>query len=100
MAKNLKEVLLGHLKYVDGVDNILGKFYYLSDPEEMGQGIAHWLVHTPEGRTWLDSQGFINKEAVVKIIEQIETHLEESHRELLTKIQMLRSYVGTKGTSR
>lgn len=97
MAKNLHETIVDHLKYVNGLDDILGKFYYLSDPEELEQGIEHWLVHTSEGRAWLDRLGFINKEAVIKVIEQIETNLEESSRELVTKIQMLRSYVDSKG---
>jgi len=99
LAENLKEAILEHLKYVDGVDGILGKFYYLSDPEEMRQGIEHWLIHTSQGRAWLDGQGFINKEAVIKVIEQIEANLEESSRELVTKIQMLRSYVDAKGNA-
>ena len=89
MAKDLDETILDHLKYVDGLDDILGKFYYLSDPDELKQGIEHWLVHTSEGRSWLDSLGFINKEAMIK--------LEETSRELVTKIQMLRSYVDSKG---
>lgn len=97
LAKDLDETILDHLKYVDGLDDILGKFYYLSDPDELKQGIEHWLVHTSEGRSWLDSLGFINKEAMIKVIEQIETNLEESSRELVTKIQMLRSYVDSKG---
>ena len=99
MAKNLNEAIADHLKYVDGLDDILGKFYYLSDPGELEQGIEHWLVHTSEGRAWLDKLGFINKEAVIKVIEQIETNLEESSRELVTKIQMLRSYVDAKGNA-
>ncbi|MBT7307909.1 MAG: hypothetical protein HN842_06805 [Gammaproteobacteria bacterium] len=97
LAKDLDETIHDHLKYVDGLDDILGKFYYLSDPGELKQGIEHWLVHTSEGRAWLDSLGFINKEAMIKVIEQIETNLEESNRELVTKIQMLRSYVDSKG---
>ena len=99
MSKNLNETILEHLKYVDGLDDILGKFYYLSDPEELKQGIEHWLVHTSEGRAWLDGLGFINKEAVIKVIEQIETNLEESSRGLVAKIQMPRSYGGATGDS-
>ena len=99
MAKNFNEAIADHLKYVDGLDDILGKFYYLSDPGELEQGIENWLVHTSEGRAWLDRLGFINKEAVIKVIEQIETNLEESSRELVTKIQMLRSYVDSKGNT-
>ena len=99
MAKNLIEAIAEKLKYVDGVDDILGKFYYLRDPEELVQTIEQWLLHTSEGRTWLDRLGFINKEAVIKVIEQIETNLEESNRDLLTKIQMLRSYVDAKGSA-
>ena len=99
MAKDLNETILEYLRYIDGVDDILGRFYYLSDPEKLKQGIEHWLVHTSEGRAWLDSLGFINKEAVIKVIEQVESNLEESSRELVTKIQTLRSYVDTKGNA-
>ena len=99
LARDLNEAITEHLKYVDGLDDILGKFYYLSDPGKLEQGIEHWLVHTSEGRAWLDGLGFINKEAVIKVIEQIETNLQESSRELVTKIQMLRSYVDSKGNA-
>ena len=44
----------------------------------------------------MDSLGFGTKEAVIKVIEQIETNLEESSRDLVTKIQTLRSYVDAK----
>jgi hypothetical protein len=98
LAKDLGETILAYLRYVDGVEGILGKFYYLSDPDDLRQGIEHWLIHTPEGRAWLDGQGFINKEAVLKVIEQIEANLQTSSRELVTKIQMLRSYVHAKGS--
>jgi hypothetical protein len=99
LADTLNEAILEHLKYVDGVEGVLGKFYYLSDPEELQQGIGRWLLQTPEGRTWMDGLGFVNKEAVIKVIEQIETNLEESSRELVTKIQTLRSYVDAKGAA-
>ena len=99
MAQTLAEALAENLKYVDGVDNVLGKFYYLSDPDTLRQAIEQWLVHTPEGRAWLDGLGFVNKEAVIKVIEQIETNLEESNRNLLSKIHSLRSYVDAKGTA-
>ena len=39
------------------------------------------------------------QEAVIKVIEQVETNLEESSRDLVTKIQTLRSYVDAKGTT-
>ena len=97
MATTLGESIVEKLKYVDGVDDILGKFYYISQPEELGKSIEHWLLHTAEGRTWLGALGFINKEAVIKVIEQIETNLEQSNRDLVTKIQMLRSHVDAKG---
>ena len=41
MAKELKETIIEHLNYVDGVDNILGKFYYLSDPDQLRQAVEH-----------------------------------------------------------
>jgi hypothetical protein len=97
LAETLSKTIVEKLRYVDGVDDILGKFYYISQPEELGQFIEHWLLHTPEGRTWLGDLGFINKEAVIKVIEQIETNLEQSNRDLVTKIQMLRSHVDSKG---
>ncbi|MEC8645801.1 MAG: hypothetical protein VXY00_02390 [Candidatus Latescibacterota bacterium] len=97
MANTLGDTILQHLKYVDGVEGILGQFYYLSDPDQLQQGIERWLLHTPEGRAWMDNLGFVNKEAVIKVIEQIETNLEESSRDLVTKIQTLRSYVDAKG---
>ncbi len=97
MARTLRETIVEKLKYVDGVDDILGKFYYISEPEELSQSIEYWLLRTPEGRSWLDGLGFVSKEAVIKVIEQIETNLEESNRDLVTKIQMLRSYVDAKG---
>ena len=97
MSTSLSAAIAAKLKYVDGVDDILGKFYYLRDPEELGQSVEQWLLQTSEGRAWLDSLGFVNKEAVIKVIEQIETNLEQSNRDLLTKIQMLRSYVDAKG---
>jgi hypothetical protein len=100
LAKDLKETILEQLGYVSGIEGVLGQFYYLRNPEEMVQGVERWLIHTPEGRAWLDSQGFINKEAFIKVIEQIETNLEASSRELVTKIQMLRSYVGAKGNAK
>ena len=50
MAQTLAEALAENLKYLDGVDNILGEFYYLSDPDTLRQAIEQWLVHTPEGR--------------------------------------------------
>ena len=97
MTATLGETIIEKLRYVDGVDDILGKFYYISQPEELGKSIEHWLLHTTEGRTWLGALGFINKEAVIKVIEQIETNLEQSNRDLVTKIQMLRSHVDAKG---
>mgnify|MGYP001227452113 CR=1 FL=1 len=99
MANTLGDTILQNLKYIEGVEGILGQFYYLSDPEKLQQAIESWLLHTPEGRAWLDSLGFINKEAVIKVIEQVETNLEESSRDLVTKIQTLRSYVDAKGTT-
>ena len=99
MANTLGDPILQNLKYIEGVEGILGQFYYLSDPEKLQQAIESWLLHTPEGRAWLDSLGFINKEAVIKVIEQVETNLEESSRDLVTKIQTLRSYVDAKGTT-
>ena len=99
MANTLGDTILQHLKYVEGVEDILGQFYYLSDPDKLQQAIESWLLHTPEGRAWLDNLGFVNKEAVIKVIEQVETNLEESSRDLVTKIQTLRSYVDAKGTT-
>lgn len=99
MANTLGDTILQNLKYIEGVEGILGQFYYLSDPDKLQQAIESWLLHTPEGRAWLDSLGFINKEAVIKVIEQVETNLEESSRDLVTKIQTLRSYVDAKGTT-
>ena len=99
MAETLGDTILQNLKYIEGVEGILGQFYYLSDPDKLQQAIESWLLHTPEGRAWLDSLGFINKEAVIKVIEQVETNLEESSRDLVTKIQTLRSYVDAKGTT-
>ena len=99
MANTLGEAILQHLKYVEGVEGVLGQFYYLSDPDALQQGIERWLLQTPEGRAWMDGLGFVNKEAVIKVIEQIETNLEDSSRELVTKIQTLRSYVDAKGTT-
>jgi hypothetical protein len=99
VANTLGDTILQNLKYIEGVEGILGQFYYLSDPEKLQQAIESWLLHTPEGRAWLDSLGFINKEAVIKVIEQVETNLEESSRDLVTKIQTLRSYVDAKGTT-
>ena len=95
MAKELKETIIEHLNYVDGVDNILGKFYYLSDPDQLRQAVEHWLIQSPEGRTWLESLGFIDKGAVVKVIEQIETNLQQSNQDLVSKIQMLKSYMNS-----
>ena len=86
MANTLGEAILEHLKYIDGVEGVLGKFYYLSDPDDLQQGIERWLLQTPEGRAWME------------VIEQIENNLEESSRELVTKIQTLRSYMDAKGT--
>lgn len=97
MAKTLGETIVESLNYVDGIDDILGKFYYLSDPDKLRQGIEQWLIQTPEGLAWLDSLGFVNKEAVVKVIDQIETNLQQSSRDLVAKIQMLKSYVDSKG---
>ena len=99
MANTLDDTILQNLKYVEGVEVIIGQFYYLSDPDKLQQAIESWLLHTPEGRAWLDSLGFVNKEAVIKVIEQVETNLEESSRDLVTKIQTLRSYVDAKGTT-
>ena len=99
MANTLGDTILQNLKYIEGVEGILGQFYYLSDPDKLQQAIESWLLHTPEGRAWLDSLGFVNKEAVIKVIEQVETNLEESSRDLVTKIQTLRSYVDAKGTT-
>ena len=99
MANTLGDTILQNLKYVEGVEGILGQFYYLSDPDKLQQAIESWLLHTPEGRAWLDSLGFVNKEAVIKVIEQVEVNLEESSRDLVTKIQTLRSYVDAKGTT-
>ena len=99
MANTLGDTILQNLKYVEGVEGILGQFYYLSDPDKLQQAIESWLLHTPEGRAWLDSLGFVNKEAVIKVIEQVEANLEESSRDLVTKIQTLRSYVDAKGTT-
>ena len=99
MANTLGDTILQNLKYVEGVEGILGQFYYLSDPDKLQQAIESWLLHTPEGRAWLDNLGFVNKEAVIKVIEQVETNLEESSRDLVTKIQTLRSYVDAKGTT-
>lgn len=99
MANTLGEAILEHLKYIDGVEGVLGKFYYLSDPDDLQQGIERWLLQTPEGRAWMDGLGFVNKEAVIKVIEQIENNLEESSRELVTKIQTLRTYMDAKGTA-
>ena len=99
MANTLGDTILQNLKYVEGVEDIIGQFYYLSDPNKLQQAIENWLLHTPEGRAWLDSLGFVNKEAVIKVIEQVETNLEESSRDLVTKIQTLRSYVDAKGTT-
>ena len=93
MANELRDAITKNLNYVDGVDNILGKFYYLSDPDQLRQAVEYWLSQTPEGRTWLESLGFINKEAVVKVIEQIETNLQQSNQDLVGKIQMLKSYM-------
>ncbi|MBI2502088.1 MAG: hypothetical protein HYW07_02510 [Candidatus Latescibacteria bacterium] len=97
MAKTLSETIAENLKYVSGVDGILGKFYYVSDPDELRQAIENWLVNTPDGRTWLDSLGFINKSTVVKVVEQIEANLEQSSRDLLSKVQTFKSYVNSKG---
>ena len=97
MGKTLGETIAENLKYVNGVDGILGKFYYVSDPQELRQAIETWLVGTPDGRAWLDSLGFINKSTVVKVVEQIEANLEQSNQELLTKIQTFKSYVNSKG---
>ncbi|MSR84191.1 MAG: hypothetical protein EXS58_14915 [Candidatus Latescibacteria bacterium] len=97
MAKTLNETIVENLKYVSGVDGILGKFYYVSDPDELRQAIENWLVNTPDGRTWLDAVGFINKSTVVKVVEQIEANLEQSSQELLTKVQTFKSYVNSKG---
>ena len=99
MANTLGDTILQNLKYVEGVEDIIRQFYYLSDPDKLQQAIESWLLHTPEGRAWLDSLGFVNKEAVIKVIEQVETNLEESSRDLVTKIQTLRSYVDAKGTT-
>ena len=44
----------------------------------------------------MDSLGLVNKEAVIEVIEMIETNLGESSRDLVTKIQTLRSYVDAK----
>ena len=99
MANTLDDTILQNLKYVEGVEGIIGQFYYLSDPDKLQQAIESWLLHTPEGRAWLDGLGFVNKEAVIKVIEQVETNLEESSRDLVTKIQTLRSYVDAKGTT-
>ena len=99
MANTLGDTILQNLKYVEGVEDIIRQFYYLSDPDKLQQAIENWLLHTPEGRAWLDSLGFVNKEAVIKVIEQVETNLEESSRDLVTKIQTLRSYVDAKGTT-
>jgi hypothetical protein len=93
LANELRDAITENLNYVDGVDNILGKFYYLSDPDQLRQAVEHWLTQTPEGRAWLESLGFINKEAVVKVIEQIETNLQQSNQDLVGKIQMLKSYM-------
>jgi hypothetical protein len=98
LAKTLSETIAENLKFVSGVDGILGRFYYVSDPEELRQAIENWLVNTPEGRTWLDGLGFINKGTVVKVVEQIEANLEQSSQELLTKIQTFKSYVSAKGS--
>jgi len=98
LAKTLSETIAENLKFVSGVDGILGRFYYISDPEELQQAVESWLMNTPEGRTWLDSLGFIHKSAVVKVVEQIEANLEQSSRELLTKVQTFKSYVNSKGS--
>lgn len=93
MANELRDAIIENLNYVDGVGDILGKFYYLSDPDQLRQAVEHWLLQTPAGRTWLESLGFINKEAVVKVIEQIETNLQQSNQDLVGKIKMLKSYM-------
>ena len=49
MANTLGDSILQHLKYVDGVEGILGQFYYLSDPDKLQQGIERWLLHSPGG---------------------------------------------------
>ena len=95
MAKNLSEAVIENLNHIEGIDDILGQFYYVREPEELRKALERWLIHTPEGRNWLDSLGFISKEAVIKVIEQIETNLEQTHRDLVTKIQLLRSHVDT-----
>jgi hypothetical protein len=99
LSNNLAETIADNLNYVDGIDDILGKFYYLSDPDKLRQAIELWLVQTPEGLAWLESLGFVNKEAVVKVIDQIENNLQESSRDLLTKIHNLKSYVNAKGSA-
>ena len=60
--------------------------------------VENWLIHTPEGRNWLEEMGFVNKEAMVQVIAQIESNLAQSNRDLLTKIQTLKSYVEAKGS--
>ena len=99
MPKTLAETIAENLNYVDGIDDILGKFYYLSEPDKLRQAIERWLVQTPEGLAWLDSLGFVNKDAVVGVIDQIETNLQESSRDLLTKIHHLKTYVNSKGSA-
>lgn len=99
MARTLNETIAENLRYVSGVDGILGKFYYVSDPEELKQAIEHWLLNTPDGRTWLDGLGFISKSTVVKVVEQIEANIEQANLELLSKIQTFKSYVNAKGAS-
>ena len=98
MAETLGEVIAEQLKYIDGVDDILGKFYYLNDPDALRHSLEQWILQTPAGRNWLDSQGFIHKEAVTKVIAQVEANLEQSNRDLVAKVQSLRSYVDAKGS--
>lgn len=50
LAKAMDETILEHLKYVEGVECILGKFYYLSQPRDLVQAIAAWLEQATEGK--------------------------------------------------
>ena len=98
MNSPLGEKITQHLKYVDGYGDILGKFYYLTDPEDLAHLIENWMTHTPEGRSWIEDLGFVNKEAMVQVIAQIESNLAQSNRDLITKIQTLKTYVESKGS--
>ena len=97
MAKTLREAIAENLKYVEGLDDILGRFYYLRDPEELVRAVETWLLQSPEGRAWLDGLGLVNKEAVIKVIDQIEANLEQSNRDLVAKVRALKGYVDARG---